>query len=123
MATSKRTFSVVIRETGEVRDISFKRYQKFDDGGGIYLVFLGDLRLGQVTWLGSWFDGWDAVSYRDYDKMTRRQAKHLEKFGVVTKPEDIRPNDPMHRVDGFKTRRAAAVFLVRHWGFWKGNEE
>lgn len=100
--------SVVHR--GRVMDIVCRNRRSFGGGAVVYDVWVGDIRVGTVTRLGRYDgEGWEAYSYLELD----RSPKH---------PARVRANR-MRRASGFGRRRAAATYLVRHWGFgdWEQN--
>jgi hypothetical protein len=100
---------------GDVRDISFRRHpQRFEGGGGMWWVVLDEERLGTVAHLRGAGYGWAACSYKDYDKMTEEQWNSVAKHGVE-KPEEFRIPDPLRKVDGFRTRLDAGLYVIRHW--------
>lgn len=126
MTLRPRTFFVIVPlpEGGTaVRDISFKRHPQSGSRLRMYNVFLGHEQLGHVSWLGCDFQGWNAYSHRDLDLLTREQHEKMSeltrRFGkdVPAQPERFREPDIMRVAENFKTRRAAAEYLVRHWGY------
>lgn len=124
-------FSVVIRDDDNTRveDIGFSRHPQHRDGLTMYNVWLGDQKLGTVSCIDRG-RGWKAVSYRGYDKMTRKQFESLRQSVLRTRGESLeepeegfREETPNRQVEGFLSRRAAAQYLVRHWGYWGDHDD
>lgn len=124
MGSIRRTFSVVVVDedgSTSVLDIRFKAHAGHGDGLAIYSVFLGSQKLGTASQIERW--GWTATSYKGYDRMTEAQFRltnaTLARLGKpLLDPEPFREPDRLRKVEGFGTRRAAAEYLVQHWGFW-----
>lgn len=106
--------SVVVN--GEVRDIVFREKHLIAENVVAYSMYLGDQKLGYVH---RWRDSWTAVSNRDAHFMPPRAAEAMKKQGWEVNPAQVKEIDVLESVDGFRTRRDAGEYLLKHHGIRK----
>ncbi|MEV8544524.1 hypothetical protein [Streptomyces sp. NPDC051572] len=110
---------------GEARDIKFRRHSLHSPADGIraYSVIVGDEAWGFVYYGDhQQWNGWQAFSY---NYSTPKYATSEEALKALLPPEsepaDFKSEKSLQKVKGFLTRRAAATYIIKHWGYWESN--
>lgn len=113
-----------IRIDGEWRDLRFRKKAVLDGGQRWYHVYVGKEAWGQVmsstrgrhgSTGGFNREEWTALSFHPQFNVREDEA---------FVPEHLRPlpdNRAHAMVYGFATRRAAAVYIVKTWGYWRSS--
>jgi hypothetical protein len=113
----------LIAGPGDIRDISFRRHSLHGSSEGVraYRVFVGTEEWGFVYY-GYSYTGWEAFSYNRPKAST--PAEYLEEMRaqrLKRKAGDFRTDRSLDHVKGFGTRRAAAAYIVKTYGYWENN--
>lgn len=102
-----------VRVDGKWHDLKISRKR-----GMSHEVTLGDETLGHIH--KDTRGHWSAMSYKGLDG---RMSEVNYRLMAAYKPDSehlaggFRPADVMRTCDGFATQRAAAQYLLRHWGY------
>jgi hypothetical protein len=107
---------------GDARDISFTRHSLHEPAKGIraYTVKVGDEAWGFVySSDNEKWSGWQACSYNTPQYATVEEA--MQALRPDPNPTDYKSKKSLQMVKGFRSRRAAATYIVKHWGYWESN--
>jgi hypothetical protein len=96
---------------GTVRDITFRKKQRQGDLV-MYRVYVGDEEWGMVSWYHPRI-GWTANSF-NFPK-----GRSLADIDADEHDRSPRPDLALRSVRGFRTREAAATYIIKHHGHWK----
>lgn len=126
----------LIAGEGDVRDISFRQHSLHqpEKGSFSYHVVVGDEKWGWVTRHDSMpFRGWSAFSmYWINQRDAAMEGRPLEECLAAHKAEREEElsyargetqtsKRSLEKVDGFRSRMAAATYIVKTYGYWKNN--